>query len=157
MFSCPKCQTVFDENQSKVCPQCGLSILPPVVATVPFASTDPTCSSLTRVNENEKVTEKKKNSGLGMAGFFVGITSIVYMIVAFICAAAISFADFDESFIGRFEILSFIAGIVGVIFSIIGLTRRNKKKLLPALGLVFSFIGVAVFILILVFGLSGVI
>lgn len=140
-----KVKLFFDENQSKVCPQCGLSILPPVVATVPFASTDPTCSSLTRVNENEKITEKKKNSGLGMAGFFVGIASIVYMIFAFICAA-FCFADFDESFIGRFEILSFIAGIVGVIFSIIGLIRRNKKKLLPALGLAFS--------LILVFGSS---
>ena len=142
---------------NKVCPQYSVSISPPVVATVPFSSVDPACSSLTLANKNEKVTEKEKNSGLGMAGFFVGIASIVYMIAARICATAISFANFDESFIGQFEIMSLIAGIVGLAFSIIGLTLRNKKKLLPAFGFAFSFIGVAVFIFIFVFNLSHVI
>ena len=63
------------------------------------------------MNENKVSTKKEGNSGLGIAGFVVGIVSIIF------------------SFLPIINNLAFFMGIIAAIFGLIGIFTHQKKGL----------------------------
>lgn len=86
---------------------------------------------------------------MGIAGFLMGIFASICGIVA--CASANSYSP-SVGLVIAMLIIALILGILGIIFSAIGIKRRNKKAM-AIIGLVLSII--AVIFVFIVFIIAG--
>ena len=86
----------------------------------------------------ENVTVKKETNGLGVAGFVVALIGLIL------------------SWIPVVNIVGIILCSVAFLLCFISLFLKNKKKILPIIGLLFSTAGAILFYLVYVGIFSGI-
>ncbi|MBO6213923.1 MAG: hypothetical protein J6N76_00130 [Lachnospiraceae bacterium] len=114
-MKCPKCG---NETDAKFCPECGTEVQP----TVANASTTWTQNTVTSNSYGSNDASKKKNSGLGIAGFvlsFFGPLALVGIILAIVDMAKDKKAEYKHS-------LSIAAIVIGVVMLLIFATTNGS-------------------------------
>lgn len=108
--------------------------------------------------EDKKITlrlNNRKQTGLGIVSFVLGIVSLVL----FLSAVGVSaFADRTYNIIltiGILEIIGFIVCIVGIVYGIMGEMTRDTFKTFAHIGLVINLILIIFHVLVMVYGFSG--
>jgi len=106
--------------------------------------------------------EEQRHSGLGIASFITGITSAVLMFLLIVVAGALEASTpggmNEESaaavIVGLFLILFMLTSVLALGLGIAGLFQRERKKVFPILGTVFSSFTVLGTILLVMVGMT---
>ncbi|GKX31982.1 hypothetical protein SH1V18_44620 [Vallitalea longa] len=108
--------------------------------------------------EDKKITlrlNNRKQTGLGIVSFILGLVSLVL----FLGAVGISaFADRTYNIvlaIGLMEMIGFIACIVGVIYGIMGEMKKDTFKTFAHIGMVINLILMLFHVMVIIYGFSG--
>jgi hypothetical protein len=117
---------------------------------------------------------KRKQSGLGIASFILGLLCIIGLLIAAVTIAS-SLSDYlspDGTVISEdalqtrlledsgmiLSVFLFIAslglGVVGLILGIVGLVMRNRRKVFALIGTILNGLVIAGFVGIVLFGLA---
>jgi len=106
--------------------------------------------------------EEQRHSGLGIASFITAIASAVLMFLLIVVAGALEASTpggMDEEsaaamLVGLFLILFMLTSVVALALGIAGLFQRDRKRVFPILGTVFSSFTVLGTILLVMVGLA---
>ena len=159
MIQCPNCNSTIDDTGAAFCPNCGTPLAQqpaqPVQPEQPV-SQEPAQPIYQPPVYQQPVYQQpvyqqpaptgKRGNGVGTAGFVLGLIAMIFMIFTALMFYANPFAIVLSVVL---LVLALILCIPALILSIVGVCKRNAKKVLAILGLVFSFItGVFFYILI---------
>ncbi len=167
MIQCPNCNSTIDDTGAAFCPNCGTPLAqkpvqpeqpvsqepaqpvyqPPVQPAQPIYQPPVYQQPVYQqpVYQQPAPTGKRGN-GVGTAGFVLGLIAMIFMIFTALMFYANPFAIVLSVVL---LVLALLLCIPALILSIVGVCKRNAKKVLAILGLVFSFItGIFFYILI---------
>lgn len=170
MIQCPNCNSTIDDTGAAFCPNCGTPLAQqpaqPVQPEQPVYQEPAQPVYQQPVQPAQPIYQPpvyqqpvyqqpvyqqpaptgKRGNGVGTAGFVLGLIAMIFMIFAALMFYANPFAIVLSVVL---LVLALILCIPALILSIVGVCKRNAKKVLAILGLVFSFItGVFFYILI---------
>ena len=165
MIQCPNCNSTIDDTGAAFCPNCGTPLAQqpaqPVQPEQPVSQepAQPVYQQPVQPAQpiyqppvyqqpvyQQPATTGKRGNGVGTAGFVLGLIAMIFMIFAALMFYANPFAIVLSVVL---LVLALILCIPALILSIVGVCKRNAKKVLAILGLVFSFItGIFFYILI---------
>ncbi len=106
--------------------------------------------------------EQRRHSGLGIASFITGTAAMVLMFLLLVVAGALEASTpggMDEQsaaavIVGSFLILFILTSVVALGLGIAGLFQRERRKVFPILGTVFSSFTVLGTIFVVMVGLA---
>lgn len=106
--------------------------------------------------------EERPHSGLGIASFIIALASAVLMFLLIMMAGALEASTpggiNEESavavIIGLFLILFMITSVLALGLGLAGLVQRERRKVFPVLGTVFSSFTVLGAVLVVLVGLA---
>ena len=165
MIQCPNCNSTIDDTGAAFCPNCGTPLAQqpaqPVQPEQPVSQepaqpvyqqpVQPAQPIYQPPVDQQPVYQQpaptgKRGNGVGTAGFVLGLIAMIFMIFAALMFYANPFAIVLSVVL---LVLALLLCIPALILSIVGVCKRNAKKVLAILGLVFSFItGIFFYILI---------
>ncbi|MGM0516777.1 MAG: DUF6142 family protein [Pseudomonadota bacterium] len=107
--------------------------------------------------------EEQRHSGLGIASFIIGIASAILMFLLIVVAGALEASTpggMDEEsaaavIVGLFLILFLLTSVVAFGLGVAGLFQRDRKKVFPVLGTVFSSVTVLGSVMLVLVGLMA--
>ena len=144
MIQCPNCNSTIDDTGAAFCPNCGTPLAQQPAQ--PVQPEQPVSQEPAQPVYQQPAPTGKRGNGVGTAGFVLGLIAMIFMIFAALMFYANPFAIVLSVVL---LVLALILCIPALILSIVGVCKRNAKKVLAILGLVFSFItGVFFYILI---------
>ena len=102
-----------------------------------------------------------KHSGHGIASFIIAMTIGLFDLSLFVIMVTVGaivpeLIEQGSAFFGVFVsviMFGFLANIIGVGLGISGLCQRNRKKVFPALGLIFNLMAVIFFVILISIGM----
>ena len=165
MIQCPNCNSTIDDTGAAFCPNCGTPLAQqpaqPVQPEQPVSQEPAQPVYQQPVQPAQPIYQPpvyqqpvyqqpaptgKRGNGVGTAGFVLGLIAMIFMIFTALMFYANPFAIVLSVVL---LVLALLLCIPALILSIVGVCKRNAKKVLAILGLVFSFItGVFFYILI---------
>ena len=165
MIQCPKCNSTIDDTGAAFCPNCGTPLAQqpaqPVQPEQPVSQEPAQPVYQQPVQPAQPIYQPpvyqqpvyqqpaptgKRGNGVGTAGFVLGLIAMIFMIFTALMFYANPFAIVLSVVL---LVLALLLCIPALILSIVGVCKRNAKKVLAILGLVFSFItGIFFYILI---------
>ena len=144
MIQCPNCNSTIDDTGAAFCPNCGTPLAQQPAQ--PVQPEQPVSQEPAQPVYQQPAPTGKRGNGVGTAGFVLGLIAMIFMIFAALMFYANPFAIVLSVVL---LVLALILCIPALILSIVGVCKRNAKKVLAILGLVFSFItGIFFYILI---------
>ncbi len=103
-----------------------------------------------------------KHSGLGIASFIIGLVVLVILTIVFVYIIGIlsqsyyiSESDPRLVAVGVVMMVGMLLSGVGIILSIIGLSKRTRKRIFPILGIVINGLIVVFVIFLIILGLAS--
>lgn len=162
MIQCPNCNSTIDDTGAAFCPNCGTPLAQKPVQPEQPVSQEPAQPVYQQPVQpaqpiyqppvyqqpvyQQPAPTGKRGNGVGTAGFVLGLIAMIFMIFTALMFYANPFAIVLSVVL---LVLALILCIPALILSIVGVCKRNAKKVLAILGLVFSFItGIFFYILI---------
>ena len=165
MIQCPNCNSTIDDTGAAFCPNCGTPLAQqpaqPVQPEQPVSQEPAQPVYQQPVQPAQPIYQPpvyqqpvyqqpaptgKRGNGVGTAGFVLGLIAMICMIFTALMFYANPLAIVLSVVL---LVLALILCIPALILSIVGVCKRNAKKVLAILGLVFSFItGIFFYILI---------
>ena len=156
MIQCPNCNSTIDDTGAAFCPNCGTPLAQqpaqPVQPEQPVSQEPAQPVYQQPVQPAQPIYQPpvyqqpvyqqpaptgKRGNGVGTAGFVLGLIAMIFMIFTALMFYANPFAIVLSVVL---LVLALLLCIPALILSIVGVCKRNAKKVLAILGLVFSFI-----------------